>query len=165
MGLAGYQYKGKVAFVEQAASGVQLDLKRHDDFRPSQKAAPAGIQHATLLVTRDGHLYHKRYGERQWAHCLSWRTHAFSHPPHPPEGGGAHMPIPALLDAACTCIPAIALPRVSFPSPVGPAVVSAVSPVPTQPVSKFHLVTFSDSNFRQTGQRACCAARGILEFA
>eukprot|EP00884_Botryococcus_braunii_P022171 jgi/Botrbrau1/8638/Bobra.0196s0032.1 len=63
--LDGYQYKGRVTFVHYAAPRGRLavaDILQHPHKLPSSSGeVPLDLTgHGTLLVTRDGHLYHKR---------------------------------------------------------------------------------------------------------
>lgn len=65
LGIDGYQYKGRVKFVHCAMPGVRLavaDILQHSHKPLSSGTAPTRnvTGHGTLLVTRDGHLYHKR---------------------------------------------------------------------------------------------------------
>jgi hypothetical protein len=66
LGLEGYEYKGRVKFVHRAASRGRLaiaDVVEHASKSSSQLGAPSpdgGPVHGTLLVTREGHLYHKK---------------------------------------------------------------------------------------------------------
>lgn len=181
LGLEGYQYKGKVKFVDQAASGVELDLKAHDVSRLPQKSdsilgesATAGTQHATLLVTREGHLYHKRYAELQWSQCmliaciLSRSSHIFILPVGGPalSGGrgelcqGVHVhPCPA-----STSMHLHSCPGVSHFPLLAKAFVSAVPPALTLKLFRLPPMSFFYPSSAQTWWRVCCVTPTRVEL-